>query len=209
MRSIYASSIVFALALGGCAGTSMDKAECKTADWKAIGYEDGAKGYNTDAFGNRRKACAQHGIAANFDIYRAGHAEGIALYCRPQNGYKLGVRGYRYGGACPSHLAGTFHAANNDGYGLYERRLARDRIGSKLRNSKRRAQEIERLIAQKTANLISRRMSPNRIANSAIQLKQLGEEKAELAHAIPQLEEDYADASRVYEGYRNSVANRY
>ncbi len=209
MRSIYASSIVFVLALGGCAGSSMDKAECGAADWKAIGYEDGAKGYNTDAFGKHRKACAKHGIAANFDAYRDGHSEGIAIYCRPRNGYKLGTRGYRYGGVCPSHMASDFHTANNDGYGLFERRIARDRIAKELRNTKRRQQEVERLIAQKTAKLVTARMSPNRIAKLAVQLKQLSEEKVEIAHAIPRLENDYADASRVYEGYRNSVANRY
>lgn len=208
MRSIYASSILFVLALGGCSGSSMDKAECKIADWKAIGYEDGSRGYDTNAFGKRRKACATHGIAANFDVYRAGHAEGIAVYCRPQNGYKLGTRGYRYS-ACPAHLASTFQTANNDGYGLYERRVARDRLGSQLRNSKQRAQEIERLIAQKTARLVSGRMSPNKVANLAVQLKHLGEEKVEISHSIPQLEEEYAEASRVYEGYRNSVAQRY
>ena len=52
-------------------------------------------------------------------------------------------------------------------------------------------------------------MSPSKVANLAIQLKQLGEEKVELAQSINQLEYDYAEADRVYEGYRSSVAQRY
>jgi hypothetical protein len=208
MRPIYATSILFALALGGCAGTIMDKAECTVADWKAIGYEHGAKGYGTNAFGKYRKACAKHGIAADFDVYRSGHAEGIAIYCRPPNGYRLGTRGYRYS-ACPANLASAFQSANDDGYGLYERRVARDRLASQLSSNKRRSKEIEQLIARKTARLVSGRISPTKVASLAVQLKQLGEEKVEVEQSIRQLELDYADASRVYEGYRNSVANRY
>ena len=208
MRSTYALTVLVALALGACASSSMDKAECTAADWKAIGYEDGTRGYKTNAFAKYRKACASHGIVANFDVYRAGHAEGIAEYCQPQNGYRLGTRGYRYG-ACPAHLASAFKAANDDGYGLYERRAARQRIGNQLHRTKRRSQEIERLIAQKTARLVSGRMSPTRVASLAVQLKQLAEEKAEVAQSINQLEYDYAEADRVYEGYRSSVAQRY
>ncbi|MDH3701899.1 MAG: DUF2799 domain-containing protein [Alphaproteobacteria bacterium] len=209
MRSILVSSLLLALALSGCAGSSMGKAECQTADWKAVGYEDGAKGYGADRFGKRRKACAEHGVAANFDAYRAGQAEGIVVYCQPRNGYQLGTRGYRYAIDCPTHLAGTFQTANNDGFGLYERRVARDNIGKQLRYNQQRTKQIEHLIARKTAKLVSPRVRPDHRMSLVVELKQLGEEKVQVEQSISQLENDYADASRVYEGYRNSVANRY
>jgi hypothetical protein len=40
MRRFFATILLFAL--GGCAG--MDAEECRTADWRAIGYEDGVQG---------------------------------------------------------------------------------------------------------------------------------------------------------------------
>ena len=35
---------VLLTALGGCAGMGAD--ECRTADWRAIGYEDGVQGHS-------------------------------------------------------------------------------------------------------------------------------------------------------------------
>ena len=58
--------LVFA-GLGGCA--SMSSEECENSDWRAVGYEDGSNGYSTDRFGGRRKACAKHGITADFQAY--------------------------------------------------------------------------------------------------------------------------------------------
>ena len=86
----------------------MSTEECLTADWRAIGYEDGAQGQNPDYFGERRKACAEHGITADFDAYLVGRAEGLALFCRPPNGYRLGVRDYNYSGVCPVELEDAF-----------------------------------------------------------------------------------------------------
>ena len=83
---------ILLFALGGCAG--MDREECRTADWRAIGYEDGVQGQSAAYFGTRRKACAEHGITADFDAYLAGRAAGLAHFCRPQNGYQLGVQGH-------------------------------------------------------------------------------------------------------------------
>ena len=40
------------LALGGCA--SMNGDQCLTSDWKAIGFEDGSRGYSASRLGNHR-----------------------------------------------------------------------------------------------------------------------------------------------------------
>jgi hypothetical protein len=187
----------------------MGEAECQTADWRAIGYEDGAQGYSAESFGGRRKACAEHGVTAKFDGYLAGHAEGLARFCRPQNGYQLGTRGYRYTGICPVHLEGAFLAAHADGYGLYERRAAVNRIGKRLSYSKRRASEIEYLVVEKTTLMLSPTLLGPERALIAVELKQLVEEKTEIERSIPQLEVDHAEAQRDYEAYRNSIANRH
>jgi uncharacterized protein YceK len=64
-RILINTGMVLAIAvLSGCA--SMSSEECANSDWVAIGYEDGSRGYTTDQFGNRRKACAKHGVTADF-----------------------------------------------------------------------------------------------------------------------------------------------
>lgn len=207
MRRILATTLL--LTLAACAGSSMDEAECRTADWRAVGYEDGARGLNAQAFGKHRKACAKHGVTAGFDAYLGGHGEGLAIYCRPQNGYRLGKGGYRYNGVCPTHLEAAFVAAHGDGYGLYQRKSAVNQIGKELSTSKARAKDIEYLLVEKATQLISPTLPTPERAALAIELKQLGEEKVEVEQSIPQLERDYAEAQRDYERYRRQLANRH
>lgn len=201
-------AITLLLALAGCASKGMDEAECRTADWRAVGYEDGARGQSAQTFGKHRKACAEHGVTAGFDAYLGGHGEGLAVYCRPQNGYRLGTGGYRYNGVCPAHLEAAFVAAHGDGLGLYQRKATVNRIGRKLNTSKARAKEIEYLLVEKGAMLISPILLPAELASLAIELKQLGEEKVAVERSIPQLEQDHAEAQRDYEHYRSQLANR-
>ena len=207
MRPIFAAILL--LALGACASKGMGEAECQTADWRAIGYEDGAQGRTPEAFGARRKACAEHGVTASFAAYRTGHAEGLELFCRPQNGYRLGTQGYRYSGICPARLEGPFVAAHADGYGLYERRVALDQISRRLDYSRHRSREIENLVIQKTAMLIAPGVLPTDRAAMAIELKQLAEEKSQLERDIPRLEAEQAAAQRDYEAYRSQIAARH
>lgn len=202
MRRLPLTVLLFAF--GGCAG--MDSEECRTADWRAIGYEDGVQGQSAAYFGTRRKACAEHGVTADFDGYMAGRAEGLAHFCRPQNGYNLGVQGQHYAGVCPIELETAFLSAHADGYGLYERSAALDRIGKKLHYSQRRAKEIEYLLAERTALLISPDLLATERATVAIELKQLTEEKIDIERAIDQLEHDYDAAELEYEDYRRQLA---
>ena len=196
---------VLLFALGGCAG--MDAEECQMADWRAIGYEDGVQGRSAAHFGSRRKACAEHGITADFDGYMAGRSEGLAHFCRPQNGYDLGVRGQLYAGVCPIELEPAFLSAHADGFGLYERSAALNHIREQLHYSQKRAQEIEYLLAETTALLISPDLAATERATVAIELKQLTEEKIGIERSIDQLEQDYAAAELEYEDYRRQLAD--
>lgn len=201
------SGILLVFALSGCAG--MDAAECRMADWRAIGYEDGAQGRSPEYFGERRKACAEHGVVANFDAYLAGRAQGLTLFCRPSTGYRLGTQGRAYSGVCPAELEGAFLAAHGDGYGLYTRRVALGKLEKRLRYSEKRAQEIEYLLAENTALLIAPDVEASERAAIAVELKQLAEEKVELEAAIRRLEHDHARAESDYAHYRDYVASRH
>lgn len=203
MRRLPLTMLLFTL--GGCAG--MDSEECRTADWRAIGYEDGVQGQNAAYFGTRRKACAEHGVTADFDGYMVGRAEGLAHFCRPQNGYNLGVQGQQYAGVCPIELEEAFLAAHADGYGLYERSAALNRISQRLHHSQKRANEIEYRLAETTVLLISPGLEAAERATVAIELKQLTEEKIAVEHSIDQLEHDYDAAELEYEDYRRQLAD--
>jgi hypothetical protein len=205
MRSM--ALTILLLALGGCAG--MGAEECRTADWRAIGHEDGVQGQSAAYFGTRRKACAEHGVMADFDAYLAGRAAGLAHFCRPQNGYHLGVQGHPYAGVCPAELEPSFLAAHADGYGLYERAATLDRIRKRLHHSRERARRIEHLLAESTALLMAPDLVATERATVVVELKQLSEERIHLARSIDQLEHDHAAAELDYEDFRRHVAGQY
>lgn len=196
------------LVLSGCATSGMDKAECGTADWQAIGYEDGARGRSATAIGVHRKNCAGHGVTPSFAAYMAGHDQGIAQFCRPQNGYRLGMRGYRYRGVCPAPLEAVFLDAHADGYGLYQRRVTVNRLKKQISRKHKRSKKIERIMADKTAALVSSKTLPSRRLSIGVELKQLTEERVEIERSISQLEIDLEQARQDYQGYHESVARR-
>lgn len=119
MQTRFGSTLLLGLALlfGGCAGMSAD--ECASTDWYAVGFEDGVRGYTADAISNRRRACAKHGITADFQAYQDGRGEGIKEFCQPQRGFNLGAGGGRYQGVCPAHLEGGFLDAYRTGSQLH------------------------------------------------------------------------------------------
>jgi hypothetical protein len=186
----------------------MDQAECRTADWRAIGYEDGSQGRRATALGERRRNCAGHGVTPDFAAYMDGHGQGIAEFCRPQNGYRLGTSGYRYGGMCPAGLEDAFLAAHADGFGLYQRRATVKRLSKLIARKRNRSKTIEHLMARKTAALVSPATLPSQRFTIGIELKQLTEERVEIERLIGQLETDLAQARQDYRVYHESLAHR-
>jgi hypothetical protein len=186
----------------------MDKAECRTADWRSVGYEDGRKGLSETALGSHRKACADHGVTPDFTAYMDGHGRGIAQFCRPQNGYRLGTNGYRYGGVCPAALEAAFLDAHADGFGLYKRRATVNRLRKRINRKHNRSKTIERLLANKTASLISHRTLPSQRLTIGVEIKQLTEERFQIERSIEELEIDLEQARRDYQGYSESLARR-
>lgn len=204
----FIATCAVALALAGCASKGMDQAQCRTADWRAIGFEDGRQGRAASALGGRRRDCAEHGVTPDFAAYMAGHRSGIAQFCRPANGYRLGVSGYRYGGVCPARLEPAFLAAHADGYGLYQRGATVDRLKHRLERKRSRSDSLERSIADKTASLISPATPPARRLSLGVELKQLTAERIDTEHEIGRLEHDLARARRDYRNYRERLARR-
>ncbi|MGD8421173.1 MAG: DUF2799 domain-containing protein, partial [Gammaproteobacteria bacterium] len=121
-----------ALAAAGCA--TMDKSECREADWRTIGLEDGSAGHAVSYIGNHRKACAEYGVTPDLAAYRDGHAIGVRQFCTPPNGFRQGRAGRGYAGVCPADLEQDFLAAHATGHRLYALDNEIDRLQRDARN---------------------------------------------------------------------------
>lgn len=112
--------LVCALLLSGCA--TMNKNECRNADWDMIGYEDASRGHAVVRIGQHRKACAKVDVTPDMAAYERGHERGARVYCTRERGYREGVNGAAYQGICPADLAPAFTRAHKDGLELYHLR---------------------------------------------------------------------------------------
>jgi gas vesicle protein len=105
--------LLVALLTSGCA--TMDKPECRQADWQMIGIEDGAKGHPVSYIGNHRKACAEYGVQPDLAQYQLGHQAGLTQFCTASNGFNQGRTGRKYNEVCPAELREQFVRGYNTG----------------------------------------------------------------------------------------------
>lgn len=101
------------LALAACA--TMNQAECETGDWQSAGYDDGAHGRGHEFYGLHQKACAKHGVEVVAAEYQRGYKLGVADYCIPQTGFRLGIREGDYAYICPVEQEAEFLVAYRTG----------------------------------------------------------------------------------------------
>ncbi len=212
MRLIFLTILV--LVLAGCSGKAEERkarleAQCLTADWRAIGYEDGAKGWKRDRISKHRKACAEFGVTPDFDAYIGGHIEGIAYYCQPLTGYNIGTKGRRYNGGCPAGQEAAFQSANADGYGLWEREKAVGDTAGRVSSARQRRDAIELIVTEKSKLMFSPDVLAADRITIGIEIKQLVQEKRDLQRAIPGLEARHAAAQNDLAAYKASLAGRY
>lgn len=176
------------LFLAGCASLSKD--ECLYADWRAIGYEDGARGYHAARIADHREACAKHGVTPNLDAYEMGRLEGLGEYCRPQNGYRLGARGTYYNGVCPEAYEAAFTAAYQEGkevYGLSQQVNAKQRELNSLQSE---YDGIEEAIGCHQDEIIADGVDPRRRLRLLSEIMRLKDEQQALADDIAETEYD-------------------
>jgi len=128
-----------AVSLGGCA--SMSESECQRADWYQKGVQDGRDGQARDRVEDHAKACAKVGISPDETRWQAGWAEGLRRYCRPANGWQLGLKGEYYRGVCADQPEGEdFENNYQAGKRVYD-------IGQHLDRNYREMQRLERDLA--------------------------------------------------------------
>jgi hypothetical protein len=93
--------------LSSCATLSPE--QCKNADWRQIGYADGASGESASRIQQHASACAKVDAKPDMEAYLSGRMEGLLSYCQPENGFDVGRRGRPdVAGDCPPHLRVPF-----------------------------------------------------------------------------------------------------
>jgi len=180
------SGIFLALLLAGCA--TMDKSECRQADWQMIGLEDGAKGHPLNYVSNHRKACAEHGVKPNLDRYRDGHASGLRQFCTAQNGFKRGRTGHQFTDVCPAELRDGFLAGYQTGHELYVLRSEIDQMLSDAKSRETELAELEKRIQNVETILVSGALGTADRKTLLDQFKNLQTEKGGLEIEIRNLE---------------------
>ena len=193
------------LATAGCA--SMSKEECVTADWRAIGYEDGAAGLPVSAVSGRRQACAKKaGVTVDMAAYTSGRGEGLDLYCRPSNGYAVGSRGGAYHGVCTGPAEHDFLAAFETGRQLYGLQSAVASIGGQIQQAQYDLRHVEHKIAETEVALVSPGYTAHERLTLLAELKTYSEEKGNIETALVALHRDHARAQDDLAAYQDHLA---
>lgn len=109
--------LAISLAVYSCA--TMNANECAVADWQGRGYDDGSRGYPTDRYGRHQKACAKHGVKANFTEYKTGYDQGIQTYCTSDLGYAYGKVNRTFPKVCTGGTVDIVRRGYDAGYEIH------------------------------------------------------------------------------------------
>jgi hypothetical protein len=195
--------IVGTAVLSGC--SSMSANECMATDWRMVGYEDGVVGYSGNRIGKYRKACGEHGISPDLNLYQAGRDQGLREFCKPLNGFRAGARGNGYNGVCPAELDPAFMAAYESGRQLH---TLRSRVGSTAGEIDSMRGELDRIdkdLVSTGARILDPTITHEQRAQLLVDSKQMAERKGEIKTLIPQLEADLIVYQRELDDYRATL----
>lgn len=194
------------LALSACA-SGMSKKECLYADWRAVGYEDGAAGRDAGAIASRRASCADKArVTPDMEAYLAGREAGLGEFCRPANGFDYGARGNRYAGACAGRNEAAFVASYEKGLALYGYVSRLDAARGALANAHADLDRLNHEIAANEAALISPATPHLARVDHLAALKHLTEERAKVRAATRDLAHDVDAAEDDLNAYQRALA---
>lgn len=195
------------LLLGACA-SKMSKDECRTVDWRTVGYEDGVAGQPGDRIGEHRRACAEYGVTPDLNAYLAGRTAGLREYCQPHNGYRAGVNGYTYYDTCPADLAVQFEQAYDEGRALYVRERRVSDTEEQIEERRREIRRLEDRVAESAFDVIDTAATAEERTQAVLDTKQAAERIGRLKAEIAELEKERVRYQEELDAYRKTVAAR-
>jgi Protein of unknown function (DUF2799) len=190
--------------IAGCSG--MSEQACVTADWRTVGFEDGTLGRSEAGIGRYRQQCSEHGVAPDLESYRAGHAEGVRIYCKESNGFAVGHSGSTYQGVCPADLEPDFVAEYNAGRRLHELESALSSVESRIAGNYRSQEGIKQELTDIGVRMIAGDTTVEQRLQMVTRSADLGRRYGELTTETQQLERDRALAERALLDYRSTLA---
>ena len=192
MKQLWALLLVSLVVLSGCA--TLNKDECITADWYAIGYEDGANGYPATRIGSHREACAKHGITPDLRSYQDGHDEGLIGFCTARNGFNRARGGYQYNGICPPSLEPDFLDGYEAGRQIYTVTSEINSLESEQRSNESEIDRIDEVLIEKEAALFAAGTPEEQRRVIYEEIAQLKERKGKLTQRNQELIRKLAEA---------------
>lgn len=195
------------LLLGACAA-KMSKDECRTVDWRTVGYEDGVAGQPGDRIGEHRRACAEYGVTPDLNAYLAGRTAGLREYCQPHNGYRAGASGYTYFDTCPADLAEGFEKAYDEGRALYVRERRVTDTEEQIEEKRREIRRLEDRVAESAFDVIDTTSTAEERTQAVLDTKQAAERIGRLKAEITELEKERARYQAELDAYRQTVVLR-
>ena len=205
-----ATSLLIALStllLGACAA-KMSRDECRTVDWRTVGYEDGVAGQPGDRIGEHRRACAEYGVTPDLNAYLAGRTAGLREYCQPHNGYRAGANGYTYFDTCPADLAEAFEIAYDEGRALYVRERRVTDTERQIEDRRREIRRLEDRVAESAFDVIDTTSTAEERTQAVLDTKQAAERIGRLKAEITELEKERARYQAELDAYRQTVVLR-
>jgi len=191
MRKVTLSVLIALLA--GCA--SLSEEQCLSTDWRAIGFEDGAKGAPASALPERRQTCTKRGAAA-FDMpaYLAGRREGLQTYCTLENGFAVGASGAADADVCDGEERALFLAGYSRGARLFALEAAVIRASQALSDAQAALWETKRRISEAETSILSTATPHEERAELAAELKVLKQDRQRTEAAITSLSQSKSSA---------------
>lgn len=164
------------LLLASCASLSPE--QCQHADWRQIGYADGASGLPGSRIQEHASACAKAGIRPDMEAYLSGRMEGLVSYCQPENGFEVGRRGAAdNAGDCPPHVRGAFLQNYRQGREINALESQINSLRSTMENERRELRRREDRIEDIRKELRRPNVSPERRSSLLGEMERLIDRK--------------------------------
>jgi hypothetical protein len=187
---LYPALVLLAcLVLSSC--QTMSKEECAVADWRVIGEQDGAAGYNPqDRFARHVQACTKAGVAADQTAWYQGYQQGLPRYCTPLNGLSVGSQGQSYANVCPLNLEARFREGYDLGRVHYEKKSEINSLESRIRSLEQSIRDDEKLLSAGTED---RRAVERRIDDNRRDIRDMDRDIGRLESDLRRIEDDMED----------------
>lgn len=180
------AAIFAAALLSGCA-TGLSKDECRVADWRTIGYEDGLRGAPAERIGAHRAACARHQVAPDLAAYSQGRERGLVEYCQPRNGYRAGLNGASYANVCPAAAEQGFVDGYRYGRQIHDARAELRGTQNRLKSARASLAQADTDVQAITLELVRPDVPTERRVFLAQELVRLASERPDIEARIDRL----------------------